>query len=117
MLENGFNINSGTLSQGGREFGRQAYVGLSSPILGTITAGRQIGIINQTLALYESGIQFATYGAHIGDNDNIFPTFRVNNVVQYSAAVYRGFKLQRAYAFSNSSGEFSNNSAAGLGVN
>jgi GBP family porin len=27
-LENGFNVNNGTLGQGGREFGRQAYVGL-----------------------------------------------------------------------------------------
>jgi len=30
VLENGFNVNNGTLGQGGRMFGRQAYVGLSS---------------------------------------------------------------------------------------
>jgi predicted porin len=28
VLENGFNTATGTLNQGGREFGRQAYVGL-----------------------------------------------------------------------------------------
>jgi general bacterial porin, GBP family len=28
-LENGFNLNNGTLGQGGRQFGRQAFVGIS----------------------------------------------------------------------------------------
>src|SRR6201992_3012784 len=35
-LENGFNITNGTLGQGGREFGRQAFVGLSSDRFGTV---------------------------------------------------------------------------------
>ena len=34
VLENGFNVNNGTLGQGGRMFGRQAYVGLSSNSFG-----------------------------------------------------------------------------------
>ncbi|NPT61874.1 porin, partial [Paraburkholderia elongata] len=40
-LENGFNVNNGTFGQGGREFGRQAFVGLSSTDYGTVTFGRQ----------------------------------------------------------------------------
>ena len=31
LLENGFDIGTGALGQGGNLFGRQAYVGLSSP--------------------------------------------------------------------------------------
>src|ERR1700679_3692395 len=34
QLENGFNINSGALSEGGRLFGRQAIVGLQNPHMG-----------------------------------------------------------------------------------
>ncbi len=40
-LENGFSIANGTLGQGGREFGRQAFVGLSSAQFGAVTLGRQ----------------------------------------------------------------------------
>lgn len=39
-LESGFNIANGTLQQGGRLFGRQAFVGLDTPY-GTVTLGRQ----------------------------------------------------------------------------
>ncbi|TGN95698.1 porin [Burkholderia sp. USMB20] len=39
-LENGFSLPAGTLAQSGREFGRQAFVGLSSN-WGMITLGRQ----------------------------------------------------------------------------
>ena len=40
-LENGFDLNTGKLGQGGAEFGRQAFVGLSSSRFGTLTLGRQ----------------------------------------------------------------------------
>ena len=40
ILESGFNTKAGTLNQGGRLFGRQAFVGLESPY-GTLTFGRQ----------------------------------------------------------------------------
>ncbi|MDR8105025.1 porin [Burkholderia cenocepacia] len=39
-LENGFSLANGTLQQGGRLFGRQAFVGLKTPY-GTVTLGRQ----------------------------------------------------------------------------
>jgi predicted porin len=40
QLENGFSVANGTLQQGGRLFGRQAFVGLQTPY-GTVTLGRQ----------------------------------------------------------------------------
>ncbi|MEC5408599.1 porin [Paraburkholderia sp. MPAMCS5] len=39
-LESGFSVANGTLQQGGRLFGRQAFVGIQSPY-GTLTLGRQ----------------------------------------------------------------------------
>src|SRR5471032_3461610 len=41
QLENGFNSTTGKLGQGGREFGRQAFAGLSGTNWGTVTLGRQ----------------------------------------------------------------------------
>ena len=40
-LEQGIVMSTGALSQGGRSFGRQALVGISSPTLGAISLGRQ----------------------------------------------------------------------------
>ncbi|WP_323123355.1 porin [Burkholderia alba] len=40
-LENDFNLNTGAAGQGGRMFGRFAYVGLQSNQYGTPTFGRQ----------------------------------------------------------------------------
>jgi predicted porin len=39
-LEQGFSLDDGVLAQGGRVFGREASIGLSSTTLGTVTAGR-----------------------------------------------------------------------------
>jgi general bacterial porin, GBP family len=50
-LENGFSIQSGSLGQGGRMFGRQAFVGLSSESYGALTAGRQ----------YDSVVDYPTF--------------------------------------------------------
>ena len=40
-LEHGFNADDGTIGQGGRMWGRQSFVGLSSKTVGTLTLGRQ----------------------------------------------------------------------------
>ncbi|NHH78145.1 Outer membrane porin protein [Burkholderia gladioli] len=40
-LENGFDASSGKAQEGGRMFGRQAYVGLQDKRYGTVTLGRQ----------------------------------------------------------------------------
>lgn len=41
VLENGFNVDTGTVAQGGVFFGRQSFVGLSSATWGSVTLGRQ----------------------------------------------------------------------------
>ena len=41
QIESGYDLNTGTQGQGGRIFGRQAYVGLQSSNMGTVTLGRQ----------------------------------------------------------------------------
>src|ERR1700733_12822529 len=68
-LENGFNSQTGVLSQGGRLFGRQAYVGLSSAHWGSVMFGRQYDLMPIYLGAFESAVRWASFGDHIADND------------------------------------------------
>ncbi len=115
-LENGFNVNSGTLGQGGREFGRQAYVGLDSKQYGTLTLGRQYdATVDMWTPFTAVGNTVGDFASHPFDNDNGDWDTRNNNSVKYVSPVVAGFQGEAVYAFSNSTG-FSNNrsySAAG----
>jgi general bacterial porin, GBP family len=117
-LENGFNIANGTLGQNSREFGRQAFVGLSSDQFGAVTLGRQYdSVVDYLGPLALTGTSYGgTQFAHPFDNDNLDNSFRVNNSVKYQSANYAGFKFGALYGFSNDAGEFSNNRAYSVGA-
>jgi predicted porin len=102
-LENGFNINSGALDQGGREFGRQAYVGLASDSLGTLTFGRQY---DPTVDLVQP-ITADGYGPAFttpGDADNNDNSIRVSNAIKYVSPVYAGLQYELLYALGGVAG-------------
>ncbi|WP_207002996.1 porin [Trinickia mobilis] len=117
-LENGFTIGNGTLGQGGREFGRQAFVGLASDQFGSVTLGRQYdSVVDYVGPLALTGTQFGgTYFAHPFDNDNLNNTFRVNNSVKFTSVNYAGLKFGALYGFSNTAGQFSNNRVISAGA-
>ncbi|WP_168794952.1 porin [Paraburkholderia aromaticivorans] len=117
-LENGFGINDGTLKQGGREFGRQAFVGLTSDQFGAVTLGRQYdSMVDYVGPLALTGTQYGgTQFAHPFDNDNLNNSFRVNNSVKYQSANYGGFKFGALYGFSNQADGFANNRAYSAGA-
>src|ERR1700739_251822 len=82
QLENGFDINTGRLNQGGRMFGRQAFVGLSSPY-GTVTLGRQYDSLVDYLAPTTANGNWGGYLlSHPYDNDNTDNSFPVNNTAK-----------------------------------
>ncbi|KVQ01867.1 porin [Burkholderia ubonensis] len=116
-LENGFGINNGTLKQNGREFGRQAFVGLSHSVYGSVTLGRQYdSVVDYLGPLSLTGTQYGgTQFAHPFDNDNLNNSFRINNAVKYQSADYNGLKFGALYGFSNSS-NFANNRAYSVGA-
>ncbi|MET3823522.1 putative porin [Burkholderia sp. PvR073] len=98
VLENGFDVNTGKLGQGGLEFGRQAFVGLSSRY-GTVTLGRQYDSIADTVGVFEAGNQWGGYMAsHPSDNDNYNNTNRVNNAIKYTSPVFRGMIVTALYS-------------------
>jgi general bacterial porin, GBP family len=117
-LENGFGINDGTLKQGGREFGRQAFVGLASDQFGAVTLGRQYdSVVDYVAPLALTGTQYGgTQFAHPFDNDNLNNSFRVNNAVKFTSVNYAGFKFGALYGFSNQAAGFANNRVYSAGA-
>jgi general bacterial porin, GBP family len=123
-LEGGFNIDSGTLGQSGRLFGRQAYAGLSGG-WGSVVAGR--------LAAFSSGTgdfdmigrvdPFAT-GFGLASAGNTFISMnalRVDNIVAYVSPTFAGFKGGIGYSTAidgaEAAGSSNNNSAFIAGAN
>lgn len=120
-LENGFTSTNGALAQGGREFGRNAFVGLSKRDVGTLTFGRQYDPLADLVAPY-SASNFWVPATHIGDNDNLDVTYRINNAVKFRSESFAGWQFDALYGFSNqaagsSSQGFANNSAWGAALN
>jgi predicted porin len=93
-LESGFNLRDGTLGQGGRLFGRQAFVGVKSPY-GTVSFGRQYTMTY--LALMSADIIGPDiYG--MGSLDAYVPNARADNSVTYLGA-WQGVTLGAGYSF------------------
>ncbi|MFM0067073.1 porin [Paraburkholderia aspalathi] len=115
QLENGFDVSSGRLNQGGRMFGRQAFVGLSSEPYGTLTFGRQYDSVVDYLAQTTANGNWAgSLFSHPYDNDNTDNSFRLDNSVKYTSPSISGFQFGGVYSFSNDTG-FANNRAYSFG--
>lgn len=117
-LENGFNTDTGTMGQGGRLFGRQAWVGLESGI-GTVKLGRQ-----QT-PLYYALLETDPFAINLAGNaQRIFgaglyavdPFSRTDNMLTYTTPTFGGFKGQVGWGFGEAPGTLSTNRQAALGA-
>lgn len=92
-LEEGFGVDSGALNQGGRAFGRQAFVGISAP-WGTITLGRQYSM------LFWSQLDADILGPSMfgsGSLDSYLPNARVDNAIAYRGT-FSGVTLGATYS-------------------
>lgn len=115
-LENGFSINSGTLGQGGLEFGRQAFVGLASDQIGTISLGRQYDFMTTNLTTFSAGSLIpSVFAFHLGDLDRLGGE-RINNAVKYVSPTLEGLQLGALYAFGGQPGDLVSNSASSFGA-
>lgn len=115
VLENGFDVNTGKLGQGGLQFGRQAYVGLSNAF-GTVTLGRQYDALVDNVGPFEAGVQWGGYiAAHPGDLDNFNNTYRTNNTVKFTSATYAGLRFTGTYSFGGVAGDFTQNQIWSIG--
>lgn len=103
-LENGFAADAGTLNQGGRLFGREALVSLSTPF-GTLSAGRA-GVLTSgsgSLEVFASRTDALPGGWSGIFNIGNFAhqSMRVDNLLHYSTAAANGLALHLQYAFGN----------------
>ena len=104
VLENGFNIDTGSAAQGGLLFGRQAYLGVSSE-LGALTAGRQYSPYYR--AMRDISDPFCAGFAGRAGNILVSNT-RLDNMVSYMTPSLRGLTAELAVGF----GEVAGNAAA-----
>ena len=113
-LENGYTTGTGALGQGGLEFGRKAFVGLSSKQFGTVTAGRQYSVSNDYTANFASGADWAAsglgYGTRASDVDNVDTSNRIQNSLKYESPNYNGLQVGALYSLGGVAGNFSQNS-------
>jgi len=116
-LENGFNNNTGTFSQGGREFGRAAFVGLSSKQFGTVKLGRQNEMMGDYVGLYTANGNWGILNMHPGDLDNSGIDFRISNALRYDSPTIYGVKGSALYSFGGVAGDFNRDTVKSFGLN
>jgi predicted porin len=118
VLESGINVSTGAFGQGGTAFGRQAYVGLASNSLGSVTLGRQYDSINDYVGNYGFA---AAYGGstteHPGDLDNVNHTFRANSTIKYASSNFNGLTFGGTASLGGVAGQISQSSGYSLGAN
>lgn len=93
-LENGFAPDTGTQGQGGRLFGRQAYVGLQSAY-GTFTIGRQL---NMTYLVDLKADVMGPNIYSIGSLDPYVPNARSDSAIGYMGK-FADFTIGATYSF------------------
>ena len=104
QLESGFDVGTGRLNQGGREFGRQAFVGLTADQYGTVTIGRQYDPLVDMVQAITADNYFGSPFASPGDVDNYDNSLRVSNAVKYVSPNWAGLQFEGLYGFSNLAG-------------
>jgi predicted porin len=116
-LENGFNAATGALGQGGLLFGRQAFVGLASDMLGTISLGRQYSSLFDFVSPFTSAAQFGGFiTAHPDDIDNLAITNRQNNAIKIATPNFSGLSLNAMYGLGAIAGNASQNQLWSVGA-
>ncbi|MGF6408702.1 porin [Paraburkholderia tuberum] len=115
-LESGFDAATGGLG-GGLAFSRNAYVGLSSNRLGTLTFGRQWDANVDLLEPFTLNGQYGGwYFAHPNDMDNLDNGFSVPNAIKYVSPTLGGATFEGHYSPGGIAGQFSTNSTYSAAV-
>jgi predicted porin len=116
-LESGINLNNGALAQGGTEFGRQAFVGLSSDSYGAVTMGRQYDmVVNFVQPVSTLGYFGSTVFSHPGDLDNTNNSIRTNNTIKYASPSFSGLTFGAELSVGGQAGNISGNGGYSAGA-
>ena len=115
QLENGFDVGSGQFQQNGREFGRQAFVGLSSTTWGSLTLGRQYDPLSDLLQPWTAD-QYSGIFDTPGDVDNYDNSVRVSNSIKYVSPLFNGLQAEALIGLGGVAGGAANGQTLGLGL-
>lgn len=115
VLETGFGVDTGALTQGGVAFGRQAWVGVGGAF-GRLSAGRQYDYAYSDLNPLNSIVWFGntTFGAHANNLDRAVGG-RVINSLKWQSPKIGGFSGSVIYGFGEQSGSSANGRSIGVG--
>jgi predicted porin len=107
QLEEGVNTATGAQATTGLAFNRLAFVGMSHPVYGTLTLGRQYTPYYNLLSPYGPSPKLTGYyGAHPGDLDSLDTVYRANNEIIYTTPTIAGLTFSGSYALGGVPGSF-----------
>jgi len=112
QLESGIFLNKGTLAQGGRLLGRQAYAGIEGKY-GRLTAGRQYSPLYNSIISYDAFEQ--GYGSPTTDGNVSTGSTRFDNALVYASPKFYGLSANAMLAMGGETGRSSD--AVALAVN
>ncbi|TDV33629.1 putative porin [Paraburkholderia caballeronis] len=116
-LEQGFNAANGAEAASGLMFSRLAYVGLTNPTYGTLSAGRVYSAYYTLLQPFSPEPRLTGYyAAHPGDIDGTDTDFHENNTILYTSPNYHGLTVSGEYSFGGVAGSLNAGSAWSAGV-
>lgn len=104
QLENQFSSADGSLQLGGRQFGRQAFVGLSSASWGTLTLGRQYDPTIDLVQPVQGDNFMGGFFTTPGDVDNADNSARFNNSVKWASPKWSGLQVSTLYSLGGVAG-------------
>lgn len=113
QLEAGIFANKGTLAQGGRLFGRQAYAGVESSTWGRLTAGRQLSPLYNSVIAHDAFEQ--GYGSPTTDGNVSTGSIRFDSSLIYATPKFAGLSATGMLALGGETGRSSD--ATAIAVN
>ncbi len=117
QLEAGVSTTNGTSQYAGGIFTRQAWIGLTNPAYGTLTAGRQYTAYYTLLSPYSPTTWLTgAFGAHPGDIDSLDTSYRANNSLVYMSPKFYGFTVGGSYSFGGTPGSVNAGSTWSAGI-
>ena len=116
VLESGMRVDTGAYDVAGSIFNRQAFVGLKSNTLGTLTIGRQYTPLYLTLA----GVADPFGAGYSGSAKNLFPTSgsltRTSNTLAYASPKFANIIVELSYALGEQQGSSQSGNQYGASI-
>jgi predicted porin len=104
QLENGFNLDDGTMKRANVLFSRYAFVGLASKA-GTLSFGHMPDFLYEYMRYTSNGFMGSSYFFHPGNLDNQANQFQLDNAIKYETPTFAGFTFGAMNGFGEQAGD------------